>query len=84
MNPRARHQTEFVRIELKEKLGFDVLHRDVVNINPKGTSIEVDFSATDMEQIVQVAIKRAYEAGVQAGEQAVQAKIRTLLGLGES
>ena len=65
-----------------ESLGFEVIHEHRVNINPQGEHVEVDFSATGQEFLVQVAIKKAYEAGQRAGQEVFQEKMRTLLGLG--
>jgi hypothetical protein len=61
--------------------GFGVIHNHVVNINPTGVPVEVDFSATDPDLIVQVAIKKAYEAGRREGEVTLQEKFRMLLGV---
>ena len=80
MKPRHQPSLTLERMKLYESLGFDVLHDHRVNINPMGERIEVDFSATDPEFIVQVAIKQAFEAGQRAGETALQNKLRGLLG----
>lgn len=80
MNPRHFSTPTPARIKLYESLGFDILHNHRVNVNPMGEPVEVDFSATDEDYIVQVAIKKAFEAGQRAGEEALQAKLRNLLG----
>lgn len=62
--------------------GFEVIHLHTVNVNPLGERVDVDLSATDPTLLVQVAVKAAYEAGLRAGEAALQAKLRSLLGVG--
>ena len=84
MKPRHQPSLTLERMKLYESLGFDVLHDHRVNINPMGERIEVDFSATDPEFIVQVAIKQAFEAGQRAGQDALQRKLRGLLGAAKS
>lgn len=80
----SRNIPDTARIALYDSYGFNILHNHRVDINPRGPAVEVDFSATDPAQLVQVAIKAAYEAGLQAGEAALQAKMRSLLGVGSS
>ncbi len=80
MNPRHLNSPSPERIKLYESLGFDILHNHRVNVNPMGEPVEVDFSATDPDFIVQIAVKKAFEAGQRAGEEALQAKLRGLLG----
>lgn len=72
------------RFKFYESLGFEILHNHRVNVNPMGEPVEVDFSATDPDFIVQVAVKKAFEAGQRAGEEALQAKLRSLLGAAKS
>lgn len=82
MNPNAIARTVSTeRFALYEGLGFDIIHNHIVNINPTGERIEVDFSAIDPDYLVQVAINKAYDAGLAAGEAALQAKLRSLLGV---
>ena len=70
-----------LQMAMYQSHGFDVVHNHTVNINPQGERIEVDFSATDPDFIVRVAIKKAYEAGQRAGQETLQAKMRNLLGM---
>lgn len=84
MNPRHLNSPTPERIKLYESLGFDILHNHLVNVNPMGEPVEVDFSATDPDFIVQIAVKKAFEAGQRAGEEALQAKLRSLLGAAKS
>ena len=84
MKPRHQPSLTLERMKLYESLGFDVLHDHRVNIKPTGERIEVDFSATDPEFIVQVAINQAFEAGLRAGQVALQCKLRGLLGAAKS
>ena len=83
MNPNARRLRTPTPAQLAtyHAHGFDLIHDHIVNVNPLGERVEVDFSATDPDLIVQVAIKKAYEAGQRAGEANLQAKLRGLLGV---
>lgn len=77
----GRHAPTMVQIATYQSHGFNVIHQHTVDINPMGPPVEVDFSATDPDFIVRVAIKKAYEAGKSAGEAQMQQKVRDLLGL---
>lgn len=80
-SPKNNRSITLSQLATYQSYGFDVVHNHIVNINPLGERIEVDFSATDPDFIVQVAIKKAYEEGQRAGQEALQAKMRSLLGV---
>lgn len=81
MHPHSTRHLSTERFELYQSLGFEIVHDHIVNINPKGERIEVDFSTTAAECIVPVAIAKAFEAGHQAGQAHLQNKVRDMLGL---
>lgn len=68
------------RLDLYKSHGFEIIDKHVVNVNPMGVTVQVDLSATDQDFLVQVAVKKAYEAGVLAGEAALKEQLRKLLG----
>ena len=80
-----RHARLRARQERYIQLGFEVQHHDRVIINPgKPVPIEVDFSATDIDFIAQVAIQKAFEAGLDMGKRNQERKLRELMGVDES
>ena len=83
MHARNRSPSD-IQMSAYQAHGFDVIHEHVVNVNPMGGAVEVDLSATDPDCVVRVAVKKAYEAGHRAGEAALQAKLRDILGVAKN
>jgi hypothetical protein len=52
------------RFDLYVSLGFEVVHNDIVIVNPSGAvPIEIDFSAVSESAIMSHAIEKAYSIG---------------------